>query len=219
MRGMKKSPGRSALPLVALLALVGCGRGHDRIAAGGTGGRSLAGDWDVYNSLETTPHAGFEGWRRFGFAHFASGSDGLRGAIRRRTGESILEVTRITASAESLSLSNAGSSAMTAAWHGDTLLGVLADSGRVTGPRLRLVRRAAPFVVERAFSPWPGSVSDSQYAVTEDTLIFMRARDGARLASYVARPVGAGPFGVVLQRTPYERVLPKAGRWWASCRV
>jgi hypothetical protein len=216
---MKESRGRSALPLVALLAqlaLVGCGRSHDRIAAGGAGGRSLVGDWDVYGSLGTTPHAGFEGWRRFGFAHFASDSDGLRGAIRRRTGESILEVTRITTSADSLRLSNAGSSAMTAAWHGDTLLGVLADSGRVTGPRLRLVRRAAPFVVETAFSPWPGPVSDSQYAVTEDTLLFMRARDGARLASYVARPIGAGPFGVVLQRTPYERVLPKAGRWWAS---
>src|SRR5207237_5147409 len=45
---------------------------------------------------------------------------------------------------------------------------------------------------------------------------FMTARDGARLASYVARPAGPGPFGVVLQRTPYTRVLPAAGRFWAS---
>src|SRR6185312_4996291 len=37
-----------------------------------------------------------------------------------------------------------------------------------------------------------------------------------RLVSYVARPVGAGPFGVVLQRTPYTRILHPAGRFWAS---
>jgi putative CocE/NonD family hydrolase len=58
--------------------------------------------------------------------------------------------------------------------------------------------------------------SDSGFAVTEDTLLFMPTRDGARLATYVARPVGMGPFGVVLQRTPYRRVLHAAGLWWAS---
>ena len=35
-------------------------------------------------------------------------------------------------------------------------------------------------------------------------------------SSYVARPVGNGPFGVVLQRTPYTRILHPAGRYWAS---
>ncbi len=59
-------------------------------------------------------------------------------------------------------------------------------------------------------------MSDSQYAVTEDTLVFMTTRDGAKLASYVARPVGQGPFGVVMQRTPYTRILHPAGRYWAS---
>ena len=59
-------------------------------------------------------------------------------------------------------------------------------------------------------------MSDSAYAVTEDTLVFMKTRDGARLASYIARPVGNGPFGVVLQRTPYTRILHPAGRFWAS---
>ena len=44
----------------------------------------------------------------------------------------------------------------------------------------------------------------------------MTTRDGARLVSYVARPVGNGPFGVVLQRTPYTRILHPAGRYWAS---
>ena len=52
--------------------------------------------------------------------------------------------------------------------------------------------------------------------MTEDTLVFMKTRDGAKLASYVARPVGKGPFGVVLQRTPYTRILHPAGRFWAS---
>ena len=213
-RGSRCSP--EALALVALVALTACSRGHGRIAAGGAGDRSLAGDWDVYLATGTTPPAGFEGWRRFGFAHFAPDRAALRGAIRRRTGDTILAVARITTSGNSVILSSAGSSELTAAWRGDTLAGVLSDSGRVTGPRVRLIRRAAPFVVETAYSPWPGPVSDSQYAVTEDTLVFMRTQDGARLASYIARPVGVGPFGVVLQRTPYERVLPKAGRWWAS---
>ena len=75
---------------------------------------------------------------------------------------------------------------------------------------------ATPFVVEQNYALWPGAVSDSQYAVTEDTLVFMKTRDGARLASYIARPVGNGPFGVVLQRTPYTRILHPAGRFWAS---
>src|SRR4029079_16328362 len=97
------------------------------------------------------------------------------------------------------------------------------------------------FTAEQNYARWPGAVSDSQYAVTEDTLVFMKTRDGARLASYVARPVHAGcsasrppgdsaalpscrgaespcsgPFGVVMQRTPYTRILHPAGRFWAS---
>ena len=78
------------------------------------------------------------------------------------------------------------------------------------------MRRATPFVVEKNYPLWPGAVSDSQYAVTEDTAVFMKTRDGARLVSYIARPVGSGPFGVVLQRTPYTRILRPAGRYWAS---
>jgi putative CocE/NonD family hydrolase len=203
-------------PVLALITLVACASGKPRIAAGDAGTPSLAGDWDAWFALGTTPHAGFEGWRRLGFAHFAPDNGALRGAIRRRTGDTILAVSRVTASGDSVMLSNAGSSALSATWRGDTLAGVLGDSGRATGPRIRLVRRAAPFVVEAAYSPWPGPVSDSRYAVAEDTLVFMRTRDGARLASYIARPVSPGAFGVVLQRTPYERILHGAGRWWAS---
>ena len=80
--------------------------------------------------------------------------------------------------------------AIAAAWRGDTLEGVLLAQGQPAGRRIRLLKRTTPFTVERLYSPWPGPVSDSVYAVTEDTLVFMRTRDGARLASYIARPVG-----------------------------
>jgi uncharacterized protein len=63
---------------------------------------------------------------------------------------------------------------------------------------------------------WPGPVSDSTYAVTIDSAVPMRARDGVVLMSYVARPVGRGPFPVVLSRTPYGRTAPDQGRFWAS---
>lgn len=188
-----------------------------RVPAGGRGGApSLAGDWDAYLASGSSARPGFEGWRRLGFAHFAAGDSGMAGAIRRRTGEPILEAARVVARGDSVVLTGTGGRALAAAWHGDTLAGVVLEGGRPAGRRVRLVRRTTPFAVERFHPLWPGAVSDSQYAVTEDTLVFMRTRDGARLASYVARPVGAGPFGVVLQRTPYTRILPAAGRYWAA---
>ena len=63
-------------------------------AAGGKA-PSLAGDWDAYVADGSTARPGFEGWRRMGFAHFANGDSGLVGSIRRRTGEPILDVTRV----------------------------------------------------------------------------------------------------------------------------
>ena len=181
-----------------------------------SGSRALAGDWDAYLALGSVPHAGFEGWRRMGFAHFADSGGAVTGTIVRRTGEPILDVTGVVARGDSVLVSGAGGRAIAAAWRGDTLVGVLMADGKPAGRRIRLLRRATPFAVERLYSPWPGAVSDSQYAVTEDTLVFMRTRDGARLASYIARPVGKGPFGVVLQRTPYTRILPAAGHYWAG---
>lgn len=175
----------------------------------------VTGDWDAYVALGSTARGGFEGWRRMGFAHFGKHRSDTLGSIRRRTGESILEVKNIVARGDSMVLTGDTASVI-AAWHGDTLTGELLAAGKPTGRRIRLVRRATPFTVEQPYLLWPGAVSDSQYAVTEDTLVFMRTRDGARLASYVARPVGNGPFGVVLQRTPYTRILHLAGRYWAS---
>jgi hypothetical protein len=150
------------------------------------------------------------------FARFADGGSGLTGSITRRTGGSMLEITRVLTSHDSVTLSGAGDQSIHARWHGDTLAGVMFAGGKPAGRRIRLVRRTAPFVVEPPYSPWAGAVSDSLYAVSEDTLVFMTTRDGARLASYVARPVAAGPFGIVLQRTPYTRILHSAGAYWAG---
>ncbi len=200
---------RRAVPLLAVAACACSG------SAGPTGAH-LAGDWDAWVALGSTRHEGFEGWRRMGFAHFAGADSGFAGAVRRRTGEPMLVVTRVATEGDSLLLSGDGSQALEGVWHGDTLEGVSLQGGEPTGRRMRLVRRSTPFVVERYHDLWPGPVSDSAWAVTEDTAVFMRTRDGARLVSYVARPVGDGPFGVVLQRTPYTRILHAAGRYWAS---
>lgn len=179
-------------------------------------GNSLAGDWDVYIALSARPKFGFEGWRRMGFAHFAGSDSGNVGWLRRRTGDTILTATRVSANADSVLLTQDANVLMRAAWHGDTLAGLQYVSGTIVDRRFRLVRRSTPGVVEQNYQVWKMAASDSQYAVTEDTLVFMPTRDGARLATYIARPEGKGPFGVVLQRTPYRRVLHAAGRWWAS---
>lgn len=150
-----------------------------------------------------------------GFAHFAVDSANA-GSVKRRTGESLVDVKGVAMRGDSVVLTGAGGQSIDAAWHGDTLTGVMLADGKPSGRMIRFVRRSGPFVSEKAYELWPGAVSDSQYAVTEDTLVFMKTRDGARLASYVARPVGAGPFGVVLQRTPYTRILHPAGRYWAA---
>jgi putative CocE/NonD family hydrolase len=195
--------------LAATLAAAACTPGANSPS------RSIAGDWDAYVALGSTAHEGFEGWRRMGYAHFANQDSGFAGSIRRRTGEPMLDVTQVVVQADSVVLTG-GNQSVDAVWHGDTLAGVMLAGGKPAGRRIRLVRRAKPFVAEQQYALWPGAVSDSQYAVTEDTLVFMKTRDGARLASYIARPVGNGPFGVVLQRTPYTRILHPAGRFWAS---
>ncbi len=201
---------RSIVATLAIGSAIACGPREHAPA------RTVAGDWDAYVALGSTPHEGFEGWRRMGFAHLEGHDTAMTGAIRRRSGEPMLDVKRVVAHGDSVLLAN-DSTRLDASWHGDTLVGELfAAGGTPAGRRIRLVRRTTPFTVEQQYLLWPGAVSDSQYAVTEDTLVFMRTRDGARLASYVARPVGKGPFGVVLQRTPYTRIVHPAGKWWAS---
>src|SRR5882672_2209327 len=177
---------------------------------------SLAGDWDVYIALSAKPKFGFEGWRRMGFAHFAGSDSANVGFLRRRTGDPMLTVTQVTTSGDSVLLTQDDRVMMRAAWHGDTLAGLQYNDGRVLGRRFRLVRRNTPYVVEHDIQVWNIPASDSQYTVTEDTLVLMPTRDGAHLATYVARPVGNGPFGVVMQRSPYRRINHGAGVWWGS---
>jgi len=177
---------------------------------------TLAGDWDVYVALSAKPKFGFEGWRRMGFAHFAGADSGLVGYLMRRTGQPMLTANQVAINGDSVILTQDARTVLRAAWHGDTLAGLQYVDGQVMDRRFRLVRRAAPAVVEHDYQVWTMAASDSQYAVTEDTLVMMPTRDGAHLATYIARPVGTGPFGVVMQRTPYRRILHGPGRWWAS---
>jgi hypothetical protein len=201
--------GLRALVVILVLALAA------GPVAAGRPAPSLTGEWDVYIALSARPHFGFEGWRRMGFAHFAASDSGNVGWLRRRTGQPILNVTSITASGDSVLLIQ-DSVIMRAAWHGDTLVGVQFVNGRPLDRRYRLVRRATPGVVEQDYQVWTMPASDSQYAVTIDSATLMPLRDGAKLETYIVRPVGPGPFGVVMQRSPYRATNPAAGRWWAS---
>ena len=207
-----------ALTRAAIVALAAAGAAGAAACAPRASAPPLAGDWDAYVAMGSSARDGFEGWRRMGFAHFAAGDSGVTGSIRRRTGESMLDVTHAVAHGDSVVLggSGAGGQALDAVLRGDTLTGLMFAGGKPAGRRVRLVRRKTPFAVEQQYAVWPGAVSDSQYAVTEDTAVFMKTRDGARLVSYIARPAGSGPFGVVLQRTPYTRILHAAGKYWAS---
>ncbi len=197
-----------ALVLVVALA-TGAGLAHRRAG-------NLAGEWDVYIALSARPHYGFEGWRRMGFAHFAGSDSANAGFLRRRTGQSMLNVTQVSAWGDSIFLAQDANVILRAAWHGDTLEGVQYTNGRPLDRRYRLVHRATPGAVEPTYQVWKTPASDSLYATVVDTTSLMPARDGVKLETYIVRPVGPGPFGVVMQRSPYRASNPGPGRWWAS---
>ncbi|MEP6573790.1 MAG: CocE/NonD family hydrolase [Gemmatimonadota bacterium] len=203
---------RGARALVIFLVLASAASAVAAVRAG----PGLAGEWDVYIALSARPHSGFEGWRRMGFAHFAAADSGEVGWLRRRTGQAILNVTSVSANGDSVLLTQDDSTIMRAAWHGDTLVGVQFVHAKPLDRRYRLVRRATPGVVEKDYQVWTMPASDSQYAVTIDSSTLMPLRDGAKLETYIVRPVGPGPFGVVMQRSPYRATNPVGGRWWAS---
>src|SRR3954464_9043582 len=114
---------RYAHALAAASILVGAA------CAGSNGARTVAGDWDAYVASGSTPLAGFEGWRRQAFAHFAGRDSAFVGAIRRRTGEPMLEVTSIAEHGDSITLNGTRGQSLAAAWRGDTLLGVMMADG------------------------------------------------------------------------------------------
>jgi putative CocE/NonD family hydrolase len=98
---------------------------------------------------------------------------------------------------------------------GDTISGQIHRGGKPVD-RVWLVKRSGPPVWEPNYDLWPGEVSQPTFQITVDPAVPMRARDGTTLMNYVARPVGRGPFGVVLERTPYLRTDKANGEFWAS---
>ena len=88
--------------------------------------------------------------------------------------------------------------------------------GKDPTQRVWFVRRTSPPVYEPFFALWPGPVSDSSSAVAIEPAVPMKARDGTVLMNFVGTPSGKGPFGVVMERTPYLRIDTAAAVFWAS---
>ena len=201
----------TALRTLAAAALV--------IAAACGGGSSstpieLAGDWDYYRMLAAAPGGGFEARRRFGYAHFEGPA--AEGAwLRRRSGGQLESIDSVALAGDSLILALGRGRSIRAVVRGDTIAGRI-YRGDEPIDRVWLTRRAGEPVWEPNYSPWAGDVSDSTFAVEIDSAVPMKARDGTTLMSFVARPVGDGPFGVVMERTPYLRFDRGNGVFWAS---
>ena len=52
----------------------------------------------------------------------------------------------------------------------------------------------------------PAEVSDATFAVKVEENVMIPMRDGTRLAADIYKPVGEGPFPIILQRTPYDKL-------------
>lgn len=199
---------KRALAIIVVLALEACGSPKP-----GTVVR-VAGDWDYERMLGAAPNGGFEARRRFGFAHFDGPS--TNGAwLKRRSGEALETLASVELTGNALVLSLGGDRSIRATVNGDTIAGQIYQAGKPID-RVWFTRRATPPVWEPPYPLWPGPVSEPTFKVTIDPAMPMTARDGVTLMNYVARPAGAGPFGVVLERTPYLRTDPAAGEFWAS---
>jgi uncharacterized protein len=200
--------GRTALALIALLS-VGCSvRSSTAVET------HLAGDWDYYVTLGAAPNGGFEARRRMGVVHFDGPSaDGAW--LKRRSGAPFNAITKVTLAGTDLVLSLGDGQEIRATVNGDTISGQIHRGGKPIN-RVSLVRRSGSLVWESNYELWPGDVSQPTFKVTVDPAVPMTARDGTSLMNYVARPVGDGPFGVVLERTPYLRLDKANGEFWAS---
>jgi hypothetical protein len=100
--------------------------------------------------------------------------------MRRRTGQPMLTVTKVSANGDSLLLAQDAGVVLRAAWHGDTLEGVMYNNDRLMDRRYRLVRRATPGVVEPTYQVWKMPASDSQYATVVDTTTLATAPNWRR---------------------------------------
>jgi len=193
--------------LVLALGIASCDAGSR------SEGSAIAGDWDYYRMLGAEPSGGFEARRRFGFAHF--GESAADAWLRRRRGDALEEVRGVELRRDSLLVTFASGRALQGVMHGDTVVGHLLRGGE-PADRIWLVRRTEPPVWEPDYPLWSGDVSDSTYAVTIDPAVPMSARDGTTLMGFVGRPVGEGPFPVVMERTPYLRIDTANAVFWAS---
>lgn len=174
----------------------------------------LAGDWDFERMLGASPNGGFEARRRFGFAHF-EGPSATGAWLKRRSGDTLETIASVELTGDSLVLSLGGDRSIHGTVSGDTITGQIVQAGKPID-RVWLTRRITPPVWEPPHALWPGPVSGPTFKVAIDPAVPMQARDGTTLMNYVARPVGDGPFGVVMERTPYLRTDPAAGEFWAS---
>ena len=205
-----------SVPVLILLTAAGlAGWGCTGPGSGGPPSpEDLTGDWDYYRMLGAEPNGGFEARRRFGFIHFEGAA--VEGSwFNRRSGEVLETVRNVRLEGDSLILDFASGTGIRARVMADTIAGRLFQGGEPI-QRVWFVRREDPPVYEPYFPLWPGPVSDSSFAVEIDPALPMEARDGTVLMNFVARPVGDGPFGVVMERTPYLRVDTANGVFWAS---
>ena len=155
----------------------------------------LAGDWDFWQ--------GRLAHQAPAFAHLPADSAG--GVVRLRTGETAAAFASARVEGDSVFLAVAGQSVTLAGvLRGDTVVAQVVAGGRPLAP-IWMVRRATPPHYVPRYRLWPGPLSDSAFGFTVDTAVPMRARDGTVLMSLVVRPGGAGPFPVILERTPYGR--------------
>ncbi|MHB1192901.1 MAG: CocE/NonD family hydrolase [Longimicrobiales bacterium] len=175
---------------------------------------ALTGDWDYWRMLGAEPNGGFEARRRFGFAHF-QGLDAAAARLERRAGGTLESVSSIAIADDSVIVTFDSGRSMRGRVAGDTISGVLVRDG-APADRIWLVRRSAPPAWEPYHPLWSGQLSDSTYPVEIDPAVPMTARDGTTLMSFVGRPVGQGPFGVVMERTPYLRIDTANAVFWAS---
>ncbi|MHB8838683.1 MAG: CocE/NonD family hydrolase, partial [Gemmatimonadaceae bacterium] len=184
------------------------------LTACGGPAKTLRGDWDYYRMLGATPSGGFDALRRFGFAHF-EGADTAGAWINRRSGARMERIQGIAVTGDSVVITLAAGTSIRARIGTDTIAGQYYRGSDPT-QRVWFVRRSAPPEYEPFYRLWPGQVSDSTQIVSIDPAVPMKARDGTVLMNFVGTPSGPGPFGVVMERTPYLRIDTAAAMFWAS---
>ena len=174
----------------------------------------LSGDYDYYVMLGAAPNGGFEARRRMGFAHF-DGPYANDAWFKRRSGAPLYTITRVTVAGAQITMSLENGNEVVGLMKGDDIEGRIFRGGKPID-RVWLVKRTDPITWESNYALWPGENSRPTFQVAVDPAMPMKARDGTTLMNYVARPIGDGPFGVVLERTPYLRIDKANGEFWAS---